>query len=80
MATSPVTEFGVKDIRALHEALCPVSARYKFFGLQIGVDINEMKPIIKIQVKFCLKFCVHVYIKNQLSLVLTFVKHFDHKL
>ena len=45
MATSPVTEFGVKDIRALHEALCPVSARYKFFGLQIGVDINEIKKI-----------------------------------
>ena len=44
-ATSPDTEFGIKDISALHEALCPVSAKYKFFGLQIGVDINEMKKI-----------------------------------
>ena len=44
-ATSPDTEFGIKDISALHEALCPVSAKYKFFGLQIGVDINEIKKI-----------------------------------
>ena len=44
-ATSPDTEFGIKDISVLHEALCPVSAKYKFFGLQIGVDINEIKKI-----------------------------------
>ena len=44
-ATSPDTKFGIKDISALHEALCPVSAKYKFFGLQIGVDINEIKKI-----------------------------------
>ena len=44
-ATSPDTEFGIKDISALHEALCPVSAKYKCFGLQIGVDINEIKKI-----------------------------------
>ena len=44
-ATSPDTEFGIKDLSALHEALCPVSAKYKFFGLQIGVDINEIKEI-----------------------------------
>ena len=44
-ATSRDTEFGIKDISALHEALCPVSAKYKFFGLQIGVDINEIKEI-----------------------------------
>ena len=43
--TSPDTEFGIKDISALHESLCPVSAKYKFFGLQIGVDINEIKKI-----------------------------------
>ena len=44
-ATSSDTEFGIKDISALHEALYPVSAKYKFFGLQIGVDINEIKKI-----------------------------------
>ena len=44
-ATSPDTGFGIKDISALHEALCPVSAKYKFFGLQIGVDINKIKEI-----------------------------------
>ena len=44
-ATSPHTELGIGDLSALHEALCPVSAKYKFFGLQIGVDINEIKKI-----------------------------------
>ena len=44
-ATLPDTEFGIKDTSALHEALCPVSAKYKFFGLQIGVDINQIKEI-----------------------------------
>ena len=44
-ATSPNTELDIGDISALHEALCPVSAKYKFFGLQIGVDINEIKKI-----------------------------------
>ena len=42
---SPNTELDIGDLSALHEALCPVSAKYKFFGLQIGVDINEIKKI-----------------------------------
>ena len=44
-ATSPDTKFGIQDISALHDALYPVSAKYNFFGLQIGVDINEIKKI-----------------------------------
>ena len=43
--TSLNTELGMGDLSALHEALCPVSAKYKYFGLQIGVDINEIKKI-----------------------------------
>ena len=44
-ATLPNTELGIKDLSALYEALYPVRAKYKFFGLQIGVDINEIKGI-----------------------------------
>ena len=44
-ATLPNTELGVKDISALYEALCPVRAKYKFFGLQIGVGLDEIENI-----------------------------------
>ena len=33
--TSPETELGMGHLSALHEALCPVSAKYKFFGLKL---------------------------------------------
>ena len=43
--TSPNTGLAIKDLNALVEALYPVRAKYKFFGLQIGVDINEIEDI-----------------------------------
>ena len=44
-ATLPSRELGVKDLSSLYEALYPVIAKYKFFGLQIGVDLDEIKNI-----------------------------------
>ena len=38
-------EFSISDLASLYEALYPVSAKYKFFGLQIGVNIAEIKTI-----------------------------------
>ena len=42
---SPNTGLAIKDLNALVEALYRVRAKYKFFGLQIGVDINEIEDI-----------------------------------
>ena len=44
-ATLSSRELGIKDLSALYEALYPVRAKYKFFGLQIGVDLDEVKNI-----------------------------------
>ena len=44
-ATLPSRELGVDDISALYEALYPVRARYKFFGLKIGVGLDDIKNI-----------------------------------
>ena len=44
-ATSPYTELGTKDLSALLEALYPVRAKYRFFGLQIGVSLDEIEDI-----------------------------------
>ena len=44
-ATLPNTKLGVKDVSVLYEALYPVRAKYKFFGLQIGVNLDEIKNI-----------------------------------
>ena len=44
-STLPNTELGVRDLSALYEALYPVRAKYKFFGLQIGVDLDEIENI-----------------------------------
>ena len=44
-ATSPNTELGTKDLSALLEALYPVRAKYRFFGLQIGVSLDEIEDI-----------------------------------
>ena len=44
-ATLPNTELGIKELSALYEALYPVRAKYKFFGLQIGVGLDEIKGI-----------------------------------
>ena len=41
----PNTELGIKDLSALYEALYPVRAKYKFFGLQIGVYLDEIESI-----------------------------------
>ena len=38
-------ELGVDDLSALYEALYPVRAKYKFFGLKIGVGLDEIKSI-----------------------------------
>ena len=44
-ATLPSRELGVGDLSALYEALYPVRAKYKFFGLKIGVGLDEIKCI-----------------------------------
>ena len=44
-ATPPSRELGVNDLSALYEALYPVRAKYRGFGLQIGVDLDEIKSI-----------------------------------
>ena len=44
-ATLPNRELRVKDLKALYEALYPVRAKYKFFGLQIGLDFDEIENI-----------------------------------
>ena len=44
-ATLPSRELGVKYLSALYEALYPVRAKYKFFGLKIEVDLDEIKNI-----------------------------------
>ena len=43
--TSPNPELAIKDLNALVEALYPVRTNCKFFGLQIGIDINEIEDI-----------------------------------
>ena len=44
-ATLPSRELGVGDLSALYEALYPVRAKYNFFGLKIGVGLDEIKCI-----------------------------------
>ena len=44
-ATLPSRELWVKDLSALYEALYPVRAKYRGFGLQIGVDLDDIKNI-----------------------------------
>ena len=44
-ATLPSRELGVKDLSGLYEALYPVRAKYRGFGLQIEVDLDEIKNI-----------------------------------
>ena len=44
-ATFSNRELGEEDISALYEALYPVRAKYKDFGLQIGVHIREIRNI-----------------------------------
>ena len=46
-ATLPTTELGVEDLGALYEALYPVRAKYRGFGLQIGVGLDEIKMNIE---------------------------------
>ena len=40
-------ELRLEDLSYLSEALYPVRAKYKFFGLQIGVDIRDIEAIEK---------------------------------
>ena len=44
-ATLPSRELGVNDLSSLYEALYPVRTKYRGFGLQIGVDLDEIKDI-----------------------------------
>ena len=45
---SPKTELDEKDLAQLHDVLFPARIQYKSFGLQIGVGVNEIACIEKI--------------------------------
>ena len=46
-AASPTTELGEKDLAELHKVLFPARIQYKSFGLQIGVGVDEIACIEK---------------------------------
>ena len=66
-ATLPNTELGVKDISAFYEALCPVRAKYKFFGLQIGLALDEIETNYK-DSEHCLLKVLSVRLKQEPAL------------
>ena len=45
--TSPNTELDEKDLAELHKVLFPARIQYKSFGLQIGVGVDEIACIEK---------------------------------
>ncbi|CAI8032734.1 hypothetical protein GBAR_LOCUS18483, partial [Geodia barretti] len=38
-------ELGVKDLNVVFDALVPVAEKYEFFGIQIGVEMDEIEKI-----------------------------------
>ena len=35
-------ELGIEDLTVVFDAVVPVTGKYEFFGIQIGVDMNEV--------------------------------------